>query len=208
MARAENIEWDPDEYDTWYEKEPGRTIDLIETECALSFLLPANGKRILDVGCGTGNFTRKLSCLGYDVIGIDPSDEMVEKALKKGLSCIKGYAEKLPFDDETFDGVISVAAIEFFKDRRKAVNEMLRVVRNEGKVVVCFITGSWAKYYRSRESKILSRADFPKIEEFLPLAKEVKLCLRSKPGESADFSNERTMEETGFACILIEKRSG
>ena len=206
MTRSENIEWNPDEYDSWYEKEPGKTIDLIETECALSLLLPVNGRKILDVGCGTGNFTRKLSCLGYDVIGIDPSDVMVEKALKKGLSCIKGYAEKLPFDDETFDGVISVAAAEFFQDRRKAINEMLRVVKRGGKVVICFITGSWAKYYRSRESGILSKADFPKIEEFLPFAKEMKFCLRSKPGEAVDFSNE-TMEEPGFACALIEKKS-
>ncbi len=205
MTRSENTEWNPDDYDLWYEKEPGKTIDLIETECALSLLLPINGKRILDVGCGTGNFTKKLSCLGYDAIGIDPSSEMLEKALKKSLNCTKGYAENLPFDDKSFDAVISVAAVEFFTDRKRAISEMLRVVKKGGKVVACFITGAWAKYYKSKKSGALSEANFPKVEDFLPFAEKAKFCLRSKPGENVDFSNEKTMKEAGFVCVLIEK---
>ncbi len=205
MKRSESTGWNPDEYDSWYEKEPGKTIDLIETECALSLLLPVRGKKILDVGCGTGNFTKKLSCLGYDVVGVDPSDGMMEKALKKGLRCVKGYAEEIPFDDKTFDAVISVAAIEFFQDRKKAIKEMLRIAKMGGKIVICFITGSWEKYYKSKGSGVLSKADFPKVEEFLSLAKEVKFCLRSNPSEYVSFSNEYRKKEAGFACVLIEK---
>ena len=205
MTRSESTEWNPDEYDSWYEKDPGKTIDLIETECALSLLIPLNGKKVLDVGCGTGNFTKKLSCLGYDAVGVDPSEAMIERAIEKNLKCVRGSAEEIPFDDEEFDAVISVAALEFVRDRKKALREMLRVTNGGGKVVVCFITGSWARYYKSRGSGTLSRADFPKLEEFLPFARKVRFCLRSKPGEDVKFSNERRNEEAGFACVLIEK---
>ena len=147
MIRFPDIEWDPEDYDSWYKKEPGKTIDLIETDCILSLLFPVEGSRILDVGCGTGNFTKKLLCLGFDVVGLEPDEKMRKKAIKKGLKCVEGVAESIPFEDNSFDAVISIAAIEFFQDKIKALNEMLRVARKGGKVVIATITGQWAKYY-------------------------------------------------------------
>ncbi len=203
MRRWESIEWDPDDYDSWYEKDPGKTIDLIETECALSLLLPIGGKKILDVGCGTGNFTKKLKALGYEAIGLEPNDSMREKAIEKGLECVKGHAEDIPFENDSFDAVISVAAAEFFDDLKKAVFEMKRV--SKGKVVICFITGPWARYYEEKGRKghpIFSKTRFPKVEDF-PSVKEARFCLRSFPGEKVSFENEKSLKEPGFACVLI-----
>jgi SAM-dependent methyltransferase len=205
MKRSKNIEWDPEDYDRWYEEEPGKTIDLIETECALSLLLPVNGKKILDVGCGTGNFTKKLKCLGYDVIGVEPDGRMRKRALEKGLNCVEGVAEELPFADESFDAVISVAAVEFFNDLGRSIKEMLRVSRK--KVVVCFITGPWAGYYEKKGKEghpIFSHAKFPKVEDF-PFVNQVRFCLKTPPSEIIKFENEKSLKQPGFACVLIEK---
>lgn len=208
MRRWEGIEWDADEYDHWYEEEPGRTIDLIETECVLSLLLPVRGRKILDVGCGTGNFTRKLKALGYDVIGLEPNTEMRSKAIEKGLECVEGIAEEIPFEDETFDAVVSVAAVEFFDDLSGAISEMIRVVKRGGKVVIGFITGPWAEFYEEKGRKghpIFSKARFPRIEEIAKYASKVEFCLRTPPGRSVNFENELTFEDPGFACALIER---
>ncbi len=208
MKRFEDIEWDPEEYEKWYEKEPGKTIDLIETECALSLILPIKGKKVLDVGCGTGNFTRKLQVLGYEVVGVEPSEPMRRKAVQKGVRCTSGLAEDLPFEKNSFDAVISIAAVEFFKDRLKAVREMLRVVKRRGKVVVCFITGPWAEFYKrkAREGhKVFSHANFPKLDEFSKFASAMKFCLRTPPGEKVSIFDENTKKPAGFVCVLIEK---
>jgi len=212
MTRFPDIEWDPEDYDNWYKEEPGRTIDLIETDCVLSLLFPINGRKVLDVGCGTGNFTKKLSCLGFDVIGLEPDDEMREKALKKELKCVKGVAEDIPFEDNTFDAAISVAAIEFFEDKLKALNEMLRVVKKGGKVLIGTITGNWARYYEKLGKdghKIFSYAKFPSIEELSrhPDFEKIKFCLRTPPNEIPSFDSERTINEAGFAVLLFRKWS-
>ena len=210
MTRFPNIEWDPEDYDSWYEKEPGKTIDLIETDCVLSLLFPVNGRKILDAGCGTGNFTKKLSCLGFDVIGLEPDDKMREQAAKKGLKCVKGVVEDIPFEDGTFDAAISVTAIEFFQDKWKALSEMLRVVKEGGKVVIGTITGKWAEYYEELGKsghKVFSHAKFPSVEELSkhPNFEKIKFCLRTSPGETPSFDLERSIKNAGFAVLLFQR---
>src|SRR5262249_55090041 len=61
-----------------------------------------NAIRILDVGCGTGANLEMLSQFGV-AEGVDVSDDALEFCHLKGLNAQKGLAEKLPFDDETFD---------------------------------------------------------------------------------------------------------
>lgn len=67
-------------------------------------LLPESG-RILDVGCGSGDFMRILEDHGYDVRGIDASEESVKRS---GRKSVLGYADELPqhFEDSYFDAVI------------------------------------------------------------------------------------------------------
>ena len=96
---------------------------------------------VLDVGCGTGNFSIKLAKMGLNVTGIDVSDNMLDvardKAKKGGLSIdfINMDARDMIFEDESFDGVISMAAIEFIQESEKVLNEMFRVVKG-GKIVI------------------------------------------------------------------------
>ncbi len=210
MRRPQSIRWDPEEYDSWYETPQGKLIDLIETDCVFSLLFPVRGSRILDVGCGSGNFALKLKNLGYNAVCLEPHPLMRERARMKGLECVDGVAEALPFDNETFDAVVSITAVEFFEDVEKAIDEMLRVVKRGGKVVVGFITGPWARFYEKKAKEghpIFSHAHFPDVEIFTKHRnfKEIRFCLRSAPGEEVSWEREKELGEPGFACVLFER---
>ena len=92
----------------------------------------------LDVGCGTGVFTRLvLDHSAPDTItGMDPSPAQVEHARRTvkapQVEFREGSAIDLPFETGTFDVVVSALAIHFFPDRRQAFREMLRVTRSGG----------------------------------------------------------------------------
>lgn len=101
------------------------------------------GLRALDVGCGTGYTTEailKWSAHG-EVVGIDLTPQQLNKAVKKLKSrrdtlFLRGDAENLPFKKNTFNAVVSVGAIEYFPDPKRVIQEMARVVKPGGKVVV------------------------------------------------------------------------
>lgn len=121
------------DYDAWYDTPRGRWIG--ETEFALlkSMLRPESNRSLIDVGCGTGYFTRLFAReLGGTVVGLDPDEEALRFARAHavaGESYVFGRAEALPFEDDAFDFSISVAALCFAQEDRLAVREMLRVTR-------------------------------------------------------------------------------
>jgi SAM-dependent methyltransferase len=101
----------------------------------------APGERVLDVACGTGAVTaealRRVGPNG-DVVGLDRSEDMLAVARRKmpALDLLEGRAEALPFDDETFDAVTCQFGLMFFDDRERALREMRRVLRPEGRVAI------------------------------------------------------------------------
>jgi len=100
--------------------------------------------RVLDVGCGTGYTTRGILRMGNvcEVVGVDQNHNQLWRASrnlsgeKTRLSLSRGDVENLPFTDGAFDAVVSVGAVEYFPDPEKALREMARVVKHDGRVVV------------------------------------------------------------------------
>jgi ubiquinone/menaquinone biosynthesis C-methylase UbiE len=96
---------------------------------------------ILDLGCGTGRFSEGLaSRFGARVVGVDPSEKMLEQARRKrqgnGIHYERGTAEAIPLVDGAVDMIFMSMSFHHFHDHERAAWECRRVLRADGHVVV------------------------------------------------------------------------
>ncbi|MEL6656390.1 MAG: methyltransferase domain-containing protein [Bacteroidota bacterium] len=116
-----------------------RKADPYLTQRMFNFLRqPGTKRRYLDIGSGTGNYTSALHQLGLDLIGVEPSDEMLSKARAKNpaIHWMKGYAEDIPIGNASMDGVLACLTIHHWKDINQGFSEVSRVLKKEGTVVI------------------------------------------------------------------------
>lgn len=122
----------PEQYDAWYQTQRGAWIGGIEYRLLDQLLTPHSGETVLDVGCGTGHFTRSFSgsaAVGWTA-GADTDFAAARFASGRGKAAyVVADGQYLPFADRSFDLVISVTALCFMRDARRALMEMLRVAR-------------------------------------------------------------------------------
>lgn len=122
----------PEAYDAWYRTPRGAWIGETEYRLLYRLLDAAPGASIVDVGCGTGYFARRLALDGYRVTGLDPDASMLQVACEHraaGERYVRGDALALPFGNGEFDYCLSVTALCFIADEAAALSEMLRVTR-------------------------------------------------------------------------------
>ena len=101
-----------------------------------------NSIRVLDVGCGTGANLEMLANFG-EAEGVDISDEALDFCRAKNLKVHKGLAEKLPFEDESFDIVTALDVVEHLDDDISGLTEMHRVLRKGGKSLIFVPAFMW-----------------------------------------------------------------
>ncbi len=213
-------------YDAWYESKIGSFADKVETELAFRLFEPKNGMKVLDVGCGTGLFSIKLAGLGCKVTGIDISKQMIDiakrKAVERNLS-IDFYqmdVNELNFEEESFDAVFSMATLEFIENTQKAYNQMYKVLKKDGPLLIGSINkdSKWAKMYMSKtinQNSIFKHANFRSIKDIEDLDRKnvvtSRECLFIPPDTTLDNINmemEKKMaitESGGFFCVLFRK---
>lgn len=132
----------PAAYRAWRASDLGRITDRIEEELILGLVGPVEGKRILDVGCGDGVLGERLAQAGAEVTGLDADPRMLAAArerpgrLEAKATFIEGDARQIPFADETFDVVVAITVLCFVVDAERAMNEMARVLRPDGRLVI------------------------------------------------------------------------
>jgi SAM-dependent methyltransferase len=95
----------------------------------------------LDVGCGTGALAERLAGAGYEVTGVDPSQGMLDVLSERApaIAAVRGSGTALPFEDDSFDVVLTVAALHHIAEPeavRRTLAEMVRVARPDGRVLV------------------------------------------------------------------------
>lgn len=103
----------------------------------------APGKHVLDIGCGPGNVTPEFAAAVGEsglAVGVDVSEPMLERAVHGGtdqnLGYIRADATDLPFADDTFDVVWSSMALQLLADPIAALDEMTRLLRPAGQLVL------------------------------------------------------------------------
>lgn len=149
----------------------------------LSVGAPRRDSRVLEVGCGTGNYLRALfEATQCEAHGVDPSAEMLQQARRTAphIDWRQGRAEHLDFPSESLDMVFSVDVIHHVRDRREHFSEVARVLAPGGKT--CTVTDSeWiirnrvplASYFPETVEPELRR--YPRTEELVGLMRAAGL---------------------------------
>ena len=108
-------------------------------EQLIALLDPKENERILDLGCGSGQLTSKISERAKEVIGIDKSAEMIADAKSKfpNIEFHVKDAEHFYFD-EKFDSIFSNATLHWVKNQKKSIQCMYDNLKPDGKIVVEF----------------------------------------------------------------------
>lgn len=107
------------------------------------------GERVLDLAAGTGTSSEAFAAAGADVVPCDFSTGMVAvgKSRRPELAFVAGDAMRLPFADASFDAVTISFGLRNVVDPQAGLQEMLRVTRPGGRLVVCeFSTPTWAPW--------------------------------------------------------------
>src|ERR671932_1309940 len=93
---------------------------------------------LLDIGGNTGKVTEAYSNSCKEVVVLEPKRSVVEygKSRRPNIKFIEGEAENIPLPDEYFDKVVASASFHHFSDQDKALEEMKRVLKPDGKIII------------------------------------------------------------------------
>ena len=131
------------------------------------------GKRILDVGCGKGRFARVFQEQQpeAELWGLDISEEML-RFVPAGIHTKAGSMTELPFENGFFDGAYATESLEHAVEIDKAVAEICRVVKPEGRIAIIdknaehwgrLATPEWEKWFTRKELENLLKRDCHKV---------------------------------------------
>jgi len=159
---------DPDAYDAWFETRIGREVFRRQLRHLIGML--EGCESLLDLGCGTGLFTRALAeALGVDFtacVEVDP--EMAERAKERVDEVIVGDASSTPFDDGSFDAVLMNNVLEFAEDPSGIVDEARRVAGDRVVAVTLNPRSPW-NVWRRLKGRLghpwWSAARFPRLSD-------------------------------------------
>ena len=113
------------------------------------------GDAVLDVACGTGNASIPAAQAGGKVIGLDITPDLLEHGRRRAaeagveIEWVEGDAQALPYDDASFDVVLSTFGCMFAPDHEKAAAEIVRVLRSSGRfgIAAWDPTGNIGKFF-------------------------------------------------------------
>jgi ubiquinone/menaquinone biosynthesis C-methylase UbiE len=124
------------------------------TEKGVEFCNFSNGDTVLDLGCGQGatvNYLKEKH--GIKAVGIDPSEKLLDIARKKFgyTDFVLGTGEKIPFENESFQGVFTECTLSLMDDLDGTVREVFRILKNSGWFVITDVYAKEPEYVNKME---------------------------------------------------------
>jgi SAM-dependent methyltransferase len=120
----------------------GVTAAAEAVESAFAAVAEVLPKRVLEVGCGWGEFAARVHTeLGAEVVAVDVSPRMVELARERGVDARVADVQELPFGDAEFDCVAALWMLYHVADLDRGIAELARVLQPKGRLVAA--TSSW-----------------------------------------------------------------
>jgi len=171
-----------DDFSTGYERERGRGYHGLLDDLEVAAVRPlADGKRVLEAGCGTGLVLSRLAPHASYAAGFDLSPGMVAKARDRGLDVVLGSVTRVPFASESFDLVCSFKVLAHVPEIGRAIAELARVTRSGGHLALEFYNPWSLRYLAKRiagpgrvsdgrtEADVYTRWDSPPtLHRYLP----------------------------------------
>ncbi len=176
-----------DFYDEVYYGKPGaRHGDITWHHRVIAGRLgPVQGKRVLDVACGLGQWLGLLQDRGASIAGVDISDRAIEQCRRRlpAGEFHMGPAETLPFADASFDLVTCMGSLEHFVDKPAALREMIRVAKPDGRFLILvpnsgFLPLRLGLFKGTWQTRI--REDVYSLDEWQKLFESVGLQVQSR----------------------------
>jgi ubiquinone/menaquinone biosynthesis C-methylase UbiE len=176
---------------------------------------------IVDLGCGTGRQTLRLADKGARAVGVDQSEGMLEKARSKtsksDIRFLKWNLDNgIPFDDDSFDRVVSFLALEHIANLQSFFFACRRVCRSEGFIYftamhpAMVLRGVQARFTEAETGKKVYPKSFPyRISDYLNSALDAGLRLGRMTEHATDNSHskqsERALKYEGWPLLLTIK---
>lgn len=123
-----------------------------ETDAAVRFLRAVRNGRLLDVGCGSGEWLLAMRARGWEVEGVDFDKDAVNAAEQRGLAVQLGSLEDLRYQDNLFDAITLNHVIEHVPDPVRTMRECLRILKPGGQVVLFTPNGASLSHYIFKDS--------------------------------------------------------
>jgi len=183
-------------YEAWYETPEGRRADELE-KAVLGWLLQgfSGSGSVLEIGCGTGHFSRWLDDQGLAAVGLDLSPAMLAEArVLGGVLLVQSDARRLPFADGAFDLTALITTLEFLERPREALVEALRVSRRG---VVLGVLNRWSVLGLQRRLEGFFRPTVYGSAHFCGVG-ELKRLLRSVSGGGTRIAWRTTLFPHGW----------
>ena len=145
----------PQLYARWRASELGTITERLERRVVLEHIGEVAEKRILEIGCGDGDLAVTLAELGGRVAAIDASEPMIAAARQRAaehhvrVDFRVGRAQRVPFDDNSFDIVVAVTILCFVRDATPVFQEIARVLKPGGRLVIGEL-GRWSTWAAER----------------------------------------------------------
>ena len=162
---------DPAEYEAWYQTARGKWIAGIEWKLLFNLMHPDANRTLLDVGCGTGHFSRRFAEAGLSVTGLDPNQAALVYARQQGnqINYLQANALSLPFLNNSFDYVSAITSLCFVEPPEQSLQEMWRVTRQG--LLLGVLNQHSLLYWQKRHSKSYAGARWDQITTLKKWAK-------------------------------------